>query len=320
MMSSPAINLPVAMKSLLAEQKQEWEALCAGYEALVNIEQRTLWFEQFAIVLQFNPRRIVSSAAKVDPQSIAERKCFLCHLPPEQRGLAFGDYTILANPFPIFPEHFTIPHKEHIPQRIAGNFPAMLDLARAMAGAYTVFYNGPRCGASAPDHLHFQAGNAHFMPIEIECARVAHTPLIDQPSLRAFTLNDYLRNAIVLESADRAALTSIFDRFYAAMRDLVPAEDEPMMNILATFIGDRWRIILFPRAKHRPSFFFAEGDAKILLSPASVDFGGVCITPVERDFFRLTQKHITEMFKEVSLSDENFHRVCQQISCDKSSQ
>jgi hypothetical protein len=312
-MTIEATDLPATMKALLAEQKKEWETLRAGYEALGGVEQRTLWFEQCAIVLQFNPRRITSSAAKVDPKSIAERKCFLCHLPPEQRGIAFGDWTILANPFPIFPEHFTIPHKAHVPQRIAGNFPAMLDLAKATADSYTVFYNGPRCGASAPDHLHFQAGNTHFMPVETEISVASRTMLIDQPALRVFTLNDYLRKTIVLESTDRAALVGTFDRFYSALRDLQPVEDEPMMNILATYAGDTWRIVLFPRAKHRPDFFFAEGDAKILLSPASVDFGGVCIAPVEKDFYRLTQQQIAGMFAEVSLSDETFAQLCARL-------
>ncbi|MEO6436022.1 MAG: DUF4922 domain-containing protein, partial [Tepidisphaeraceae bacterium] len=134
-------DLSADAKALLESQKQTWPMLREGYGALDSIRTRTIQLDGFAMRVQFNPRRITSSAAKVDEESIRERKCFLCetNLPPQQRGIAFGDdYLILCNPFPIFPEHFTIPHRRHVPQRIYDSFGAMLDLARAIGSRYTI--------------------------------------------------------------------------------------------------------------------------------------------------------------------------------------
>ena len=154
-------------KALLSEQKETWAMCAGGYKSLDSVKVKIFEFENCKIKVQFNPGRITSSAAKVDPKSIKERKCFLClkHLPEEQKGLRNGnDYILLCNPFPIFPEHFTIPNVNHLQQAIGGKpFGDMLDLAREMASRYTIFYNGPKCGASAPDHMHFQAGDSNFM-------------------------------------------------------------------------------------------------------------------------------------------------------------
>ena len=163
-------------------------------------------FDGFKIVLQYNPARLISSAAKVDAKSVRERKCFLCspNLPRDQRGLDFGrEYVILCNPFPIFPEHFTIPHKEHRPQMIGGNMDVMLDLAKEMASRYTIFYNGPRCGASAPDHLHFQAGSRGFMPIEREYKTIKQhgEALCETRQVSVCAVENYLRRFISIESS-----------------------------------------------------------------------------------------------------------------------
>jgi hypothetical protein len=297
---------------LLQEQKQSWEMLAKGYASLDAVQTRSIPFDGFEIKLQFNPGRIISSAAKVDPKSIAERKCFLCpaNLPPVQRSVPFrDDYLVLCNPFPIFPEHFTIPHREHTPQRIAPSFGAMIDLAKAMKRRYTIFYNGPKCGASAPDHLHFQAGNKGFMTIDREYERIKKERgevLTASAHLDVYAVGNYLRNFISLESNDRAALLDGFEAFYEVFLALSPAAEEPMLNVLASFEKGQWRIILFPRARHRPSFYFAEGDEKILLSPASVDLGGVCITPVEKDFHRVTKETLVQMCNEVCLSKADF--------------
>lgn len=307
---------------LLQQQKATWEMLRNGYAMLDGIQTRTLDFGGFQFRLQFNPRRITSSAAKVDPKSIAERKCFLCpgHLPREQRGLAFDSrLLVLCNPFPIFPEHFTVPSLDHVVQQIAPNFGPMLDLAEGFGGRYTVFYNGPKCGASAPDHFHFQAGNTGFMPIDVEWDRVK-TKLGRQiggktPHLKAYAVDRYLRCAIGLESPSRAALLDAFGAFYATFADLCPAGDEePMLNALASHHRGQWRVILFPRAKHRPSCFFAEGDAKMLLSPASVDFGGVCVTPLEQDFRRVTKETLEQMFDEVCVSPDTFATLSDRLA------
>jgi hypothetical protein len=299
--------------ALLQQQKATWETLRNGYGMLDSIETRNLDFGDFSFRLQFNPRRITSSAAKVDAKSIAERKCFLCpaHLPAEQRGLPFADkYLLLCNPFPIFPEHFTIPEFSHTPQRLLPTFGDMLDLTQALGDRYVVFYNGPKCGASAPDHFHFQAGNRGFMPIDSEYDHVkTHLgrQIANRGSLRAYAVDKYLRSLISFESPSRAALMDAFNAFYATFEQMSPADhDEPMLNVLTSYDHGYWRVILFPRAKHRPSCFFAEGDARILLSPASVDFGGVCVTPIEQDFRRVDQAVLKQMFTEVCLPADTF--------------
>jgi hypothetical protein len=301
--------------ALIRQQTANFPLAQNGYATLATAQTRTFEFDGFVLKLQFNPGRLASSAAKVDPKSIAERKCFLCpaHLPPGQRGLAFErDYLLLVNPFPIFPEHFTIPHTGHAPQRIAGSFDAMLRLAREMSPRYTTFYNGPRAGASAPDHLHFQAGTAGFMPIDGEYDAVKRSlgqTLMETSRLRAYAVADYLRRFVSFESSDAGVLRQAFDAFYRGAAPLLPGDDEPMMNVLASFADGAWRVVVFPRMKHRPSFYTADGDAKILLSPAGVEFGGVCTTPVERDFHRVTREHLVQMFDEVSVAPAVFAQL-----------
>ena len=315
--------------ALLDEQKREWAMLRDGAAALDDVQTRSIPLNGFVFRLQFNPKRLASSNAKVDPKSIAQRKCFLCpaNLPPEQRGVAFGaHYLVLCNPFPIFPQHFTIPHNAHLPQRIADAFPAMLDLARAMQARYTIFYNGPRCGASAPDHLHFQAGDRGFMTIESEYERLKGEPIVTTPRVSVFAPKS-ARPFVSIESTDRDAAAEAFKVLYRNLNNIArgPAFEEPMMNIIMTYdaaaadarggggagggAGGAWRTIVLPRVKHRPSFYSAEGDAKILLSPGTVDLGGVCILPVERDFRNLREHHLQQMLDEVMLPPEPFARL-----------
>lgn len=300
--------------ALLSQQRETWPLLQNGYAGLANVETRTFEFDGYVVKVQFNPGRITSSSAKVDDRSIRERKCFLClpHLPPEQRGVAFGDsYVLLCNPFPIFPEHFTIPHRDHVQQRIEGSFGALLDLAQAMGDRYTLFYNGPRCGASAPDHLHFQAGLKGFMPIDAEYPGIIGRygqVVLGAQDLRCIAVEGYQRRFIALESRSRAVLQEVFTGLLARLKLVTSETEEPMLNILASY-EDGWRVLVFPRARHRPSFFFAEGDEKLLISPAAVDLGGVCITPLEKDFHKVTREHLMTMFEEVMLGKAEFHEV-----------
>jgi hypothetical protein len=301
------------MQALLRQQYDTWPQLRTNYDGLRQVKTRSLTIDGSEFHVQWNPGRIVSSSAKVDESSIRERPCFLCEhrLPTEQRGLAFGeDYLILCNPFPIFPEHFTIPHRRHRPQRIAGAFGSMLELSRAAGETYWVFYNGPKCGASAPDHLHFQAGSAEFLPITREYAGIlagSGNVVVDAPDVRVTAVpRGYLRSFIALESDRPEGLERAFAGIMEVFATLQPGEEEPLVNILSLYAGRKWRVNVFPRAKHRPSMFFAEGEAKILLSPAAVDLGGVLITPLEHDFAKMSEALIREVFAEICLSAERF--------------
>lgn len=299
--------------NLLTEQLANWTTARNNYEALGGVQVKELCVRGVRYKVQFNPARIVSSGAKVDAQTIRERRCFLCpaNLPPEQKGIPFGGhYQILVNPFPIFPRHLTIPDLEHTPQRIDGRLEDMMELARLLTD-YTVFYNGPRCGASAPDHAHFQAGNRGFMPIEADWKKQVAGKLADYGQASLYWLADQPRATLVIQSTDKPSAVHLFG---VICRLLPPQpEGEPMLNLLAMYDEGSWTIIVFPRAKHRPACYTAEGEARLLSSPASVDLGGVFITPVEADFHKLSPAILEQILSEVCLSEDDFARLRQAI-------
>lgn len=309
---STGTDLASKAHGLLLHQQRSWDTLRDGYSSLQLVRTREFAFDGFVIKAQYNPRRLTSSAAKVDEKSIRERKCFLCpqHLPPAQRGFMYGsDYIVLCNPFPIFPEHFTLPHREHTPQEIMNSFGVLLDLGRDMAGRYLVTYNGPRSGASAPDHKHFQAGNRSFLPLDQEyesIKRSAGEELNANERIRVYSIERYLRSLFSFESADAMILQKAFALFYGAFQAATGSGEEPMMNIIVSYENGEWRVLLFPREKHRPSFFFEEGEKRILVSPAAVDLGGVLTMPREEDFTKITRDHIVRIYSEVTLAPAAF--------------
>lgn len=303
-----------AIHNLLTEQTISWETARNNYAALAGVQVKELNVNGIPYKVQFNPARIVSSGAKVDAKSIRERKCFLCpaNLPPEQKGIPFkGHYHILVNPFPIFPRHLTIPEQAHVPQRIAPRFADMLELAQNLS-EFTIFYNGPKCGASAPDHAHFQAGNKGFLPIEQEWRKHVAGKIADYGKAVLWHLDDAPRATLVIDSASAEDATALFDIIYCAL-DVRPDEDEPMMNALAMYEADSWTVFIFPRAKHRPACYTAEGEENLLISPASVDLGGVFITPVEKDFLKITAEDVARILSEVCISAADFQRIRRRI-------
>jgi len=304
------------VKDLFDDQFTEWSLARDNYRLLGNVMVRRVIFDNYEIDIQFNPGRITSSAARVDAQSIEARPCFLCekNRPPEQRGIPFGeDYQILVNPFPIFRRHLTIVSEKHTPQRIAGSFGTMLALAESLP-EYVVFYNGPQCGASAPDHLHFQAGNRGFLPVESDAGNSLLCIQAETISGAELWLwRGYGRGMMTLKGDDSEALSAAFYKFIERFTLTQPERPEPMLNILAYHTNGIWTVHIIPRRVHRPACYFAEGDAKILLSPASVDIGGVFITPREEDFNRMNASDITAIFKEVCLSEEEMSTLTDRL-------
>jgi hypothetical protein len=300
------MNLSGQVDDLFLNQFRQWELARINYGLLDRVLSRTIDFGEFQILVQFNPERIRSSAAKVDARSIEERPCFLCskNRPAEQKGLPAGNnLTILINPFPIFSRHLTIVSAEHTNQRILNNFSSMLDLARSLNN-FVIFYNGPECGASAPDHFHFQAGNRGFLPIESDFLKGRCVNLLTvRGGIEIFSWHGYKRGIATLRGKETDHLCAIFERFYAAFRLQQPEKPEPMLNILAYAENDVLTVHIIPRILHRPSQFFAEGEARILLSPASVDLGGVVITPREEDFNKITADDISDIFSQVCMNE-----------------
>jgi hypothetical protein len=297
-------------------QINDWDLAKANYRQLENVMARSVSFGDFEVLVQFNPGRITSTAAKVDSKSIEKRPCFLCakNRPELQRGLAFGSgMTVLVNPFPIFKKHLTIVSDNHIDQRISGNFGTMLDLAVELTD-YQIFYNGPQCGASAPDHFHFQAGNKGFLPIEEDFeGKQLCTLYSSQPGIEIWLWPGYSRSVLSFKGNNREKLINAFNSFYNVFAELQSEKPEPMLNILASHSSGNWIVHLFPRKAHRPMQFFAEGHCKILLSPASVDLGGVVITPREEDYLKIGRDDLDDIFRQVSLDNTDLLTLIENI-------
>ena len=303
----------VQAKELLHSQLGEWALAKTNFDALKGVETKEFFFPDFTIRIQFNPARIQSSAAKVDAKSIQERKCFLCpnNLPIEQKGIPYGEYQVLVNPFPIFPEHFTIPTYKHTDQLIYGIYGDMLDLAKGLE-EYTIFYNGPKCGASAPDHAHFQAGIKGFLPLEKDINHIKKETILESDKLTLYAIRQYMRNCFLIETRDKDTAIAAFNKLYGLL-ELKDGDKEPMMNILTWYENGIWHSVIFPREKHRPDCFFAEGDDNLLISPASVDLGGVFITPLEKDFKKIKEEDIKDILKEICISDEKMQLIVDKL-------
>jgi ATP adenylyltransferase/5',5'''-P-1,P-4-tetraphosphate phosphorylase II len=308
----PFSSLNEQALTLVSQQKSIWDLPGKNFNALNRVKTKSFDFRHFKILTQFNPERIRSSAAKTDAKSIAERPCFLCmnNLPTIQKGINFRDkYLILINPFPIFEKHLTIPSLRHEPQLILPYLEDLLDLSRSL-NSFTVFYNGPKCGASAPDHFHFQAGIKGFLPIENELSDLEKDyaeVLLQNQKIKITAVENYLRRFIAISSDDKDVI--IFQ--LRNIIDLLGSEtnQEPMLNILSSYENGKWRVILFPRAKQRSSHFFETGDKQIIASPAAVELGGVLVLPREEDFNKITKSKLTEIYGEITLSKDGFNKL-----------
>ncbi len=300
----------------IASQLESWELAAANYAGLRKSLVREIPMDGYNFYVQYNPERIRSSAAKVDPRSISERPCFLCtkNLPVQQEQIPYlQEYTILVNPYPIFREHLTIPSVRHTDQLISGRMGDMLHLAKDLQD-FILFYNGPRCGASAPDHFHFQAGNKGMLPIEKDLSSFSGKKVVlRREEGIIYEMENYLRKTLVLESVNFEWLINEFESLLLLFKKVQDPENEAMMNILTLHNGTSWNIILFPRTKHRPEEFFEEGDKQILFSPASVDFGGLLITPREEDFHKLNKETVTGMFSQLTIPDAMWNSLIRDI-------
>ena len=288
---------------LLHEQVSNWELARTNFAGLKTVRTKSFDFGDFEVKVQFNPARIVSSGAKVDAKTIAERKCFLCakNRPVAQTSIDAGDYLILVNPFPIFPEHFTIPRKEHVDQQIKTYFADMLELAEVLDD-YLIFYNGPRCGASAPDHMHFQAGTKDFLPLVNDYKRLKDTHaqlLVESDNFQLFSFNNYLRTVYCIESTDVESAKDTFEKLY--IHFVTEENVEPMLNIVCTFEDGKWLTFVLPRKTFRPWQYTTEGDQQLLVSPATVEMCGIFITPIEAHFEKITKKDVESILEQASL-------------------
>lgn len=311
------------------DQLSQWPAACDNYRALKKVHTRSMRIGGLEVRLQFNPARIVSTAADVSDGAVKARKCFLCreNRPGQQISMKFEGrkskkYDILVNPYPIFASHLVIASDRHVDQNIWKRYVDMLDLARALGG-FTVFYNGPRCGASAPDHFHFQAASRGQMPLECDIDAVLDSlhgtavqdmhgtpdgscPLVYLTAVQdaeLFHYRKFNRGIFVMRAATSKSAAKMFYR----LLDCAPVQEEghePMFNLLSWYSQGEFRSVVIFRKSHRPHHYFSTGEGHLMISPGCADMAGVVVTPREEDFRKMTPALLEEVYSEVSLDEE----------------
>lgn len=299
-------------------QLEVWTDARHRFRDLKHVETR-----QFSdqLKLQWNPARIVSTGAKIDKKTLGERPCFLCdkNRPKEQMSKQIDEkFHLLVNPFPILPVHFTIPARKHQPQLIYKNYGEMHRFI-SLHSDLMVFYNGPKCGASAPDHLHFQAGTNGILPLQTNWQRLSRN-LTDIISLndeeKISVVRDFIVPAFVIISKSAESDEALFRRLYKAMPQRGD-ETEPMMNIISWRKGEEFISVVIPREKHRPEAYFAEGDAQFVVSPGALDMSGLIITPREEDFRKLTEEKALSLLQECGVSEEKMDAIIAKLKASK---
>ena len=296
------MNLNGKATHLFHEQVTDWDLARENFDKLKNVQIRSFSFGGFEVKAQFNPARLLSTTTRANLLRPADRKCFLCkeNLPEQQKGIDVDGFTILVNPYPIFPIHFTIPKKEHIPQQVKPFYKDMLFFAKELSD-YIIFYNGPKCGASAPDHMHFQAGNKNFIPLYDDYQQLKDTNgdfYKENENAVVYKLNNYLRTVLCIEAETEQASIEAFNDIYT---ELQTDADEPMMNAVCIYENDKWYTFILPRKQFRPWQFSAEDEKdRLIISPGSVEMSGIFITPFEEDFKKITKGDIVDIYEQIS--------------------
>ena len=304
----------VESQRFFESELKTWPDAAARYQALAEqVQMRDLPLDgDIRLRVQFNPSRIVSTGASIDAATLERRPCFLCseNRPAQQHALrAVRGMSLLVNPFPILPRHFTLPSLRHEPQRLGEHFLTMQRLAWNMP-SLMVFYNGPLCGASCPDHLHLQAGSRGVAPLEADWARYASRLY---PDRACQLLADYACPVFVLRSASPAAGVEPFRRLEAAL-PIHEGETEPRMNVVCWRQENELVTLVFPRKKHRPDCYSAPEGERLLVSPGALDMCGLLITPRQEDFQRLTPERAAAILREVTMSPEELQPILETLN------
>ena len=298
------------LDKFIGDQLSVWPLASANFRSLKAAKTRELEVGGLKCKVQFNPKRVISSTADTSPEAIAARKCFLCaeNRPPEQFHIKFEGrkgrlYNIQVNPYPIFPGHLVIVRDEHLPQAIWHHFPDMLDFAVKYPD-YLVFYNGPSSGASAPDHLHFQAVPRHNLPLEEAVDKFLDAPCEPLASVKDATLYrypGYTEGVFALKATTSKSLAKLFYRLLDCT-DRPEGEIEPKFNLFAYVKDGEYRTFVTMRAAKRSHHFTATGEDHLTISPGAADMAGVFVAPFREDFDKVTAAQLGEMLSEVSIS------------------
>lgn len=309
----------------VGDQLSLWPLACSNFRALKDVKVREIEVGGLTVKLQFNPARMISSAAKLNKEDIAKRRCFLCreNRPVEQIMLKFEGrknkkYDILVNPYPIFPDHLVIAKSNHTDQSIWHRYVDMLDLARKYTG-YTFFYNGPKSGASAPDHHHFQGAPKGLMPLENDvnaCISKDDVTLEYLTSVQDASLYHYKRfttGVFVLRAETAKSAAKLFYRLLDCA-ELPEGEPEPLFNLFSWWADGEFRSIVVFRRSHRSHHYFSDGPDHLTMSPGCADMAGVFIVPVPDEYEKISSELLTEMVAEVSVSKEVESKMIERLT------
>ncbi len=322
-----------SIHTFVSDQLSTWSLAADNYKALGNVHVREIDVNGLTVRLQFNPARMISSAAKLSKEDIARRKCFLCveNRPPVQVNIPFEtvsghEYHILVNPYPIFPDHLVVAKSTHQDQAISGRYEDMLQFARTYTEC-TFYYNGPRCGASAPDHHHFQGVPRSIMPLEVsvdtsldisskygssqECIKL--TELCTCNDARLYHYNNFSTGIFVISSSSVASASILFDRLMSCAQ--TPEGDvEPRINLFSWWTGEEYRTIIYFRRCHRSHHYFSDGPDHLTMSPGCADMAGVFIVPVQEEYTKITSELISEMIEEITITKEEESRMVARLT------
>ena len=317
--SSPStIHHPLSpLDRYFDRQLRLWPETRTRYRELSHVETRELNVGTSTFEVQFNPARIVSTGATISKEAVKARPCFLCKAQRPQQQLTKvqdSDYELLVNPYPILPMHFTIPRRRHQPQQIRGMYGEMIQLLKRYPDLM-VFYNGPLCGASAPDHAHLQAGTSGVLPLQKEWQRLSRnlTEVARRNEDASISvIEDYPCAALAIRANSRRGSERMFATLYHALSK-TKDQSEPMMNIVAWRTEAEYVSVVFPRQKHRPDCYYKTGEEQFLVSPGALDMSGLFITPRREDFERITPEVADAILHECALSDEDFHLLIERL-------
>ena len=314
--SQPSITSP--LYRYFDRQLRLWPETRDRYRELTHVETRDLNVGSSTFEVQFNPARIRSTGATISKEAVAARPCFLCKANRPQvqmTKIQNADYELLVNPYPILPMHFTIPMRRHQPQQIRGMYGEMIQLLKNYPDLM-VFYNGPMCGASAPDHAHLQAGTSGILPLQREWQRLSRN--LTEVARRGedatlSVIEDYPCAALAIRSRSRRGSERMFATLYHALPK-VPDQTEPMLNVVAWRADDEYVSVVFPRRKHRPDCYYKDNDEKLLVSPGALDMSGLIITPRREDFERITSEQALAILGECALSVEDMEALKERLA------
>ena len=294
----------------VGDQLSRWPLACENFRALKNVQVREVEVGGLKVKLQFNPARMVSSAAKLTKEDIAKRKCFLCreNRSSEQIMMKFEGrkgkkYHILINPYPIFPDHLVIAMDKHTDQSIWHRYIDMLDLARKFTD-FSFFYNGPSCGASAPDHHHFQGAPKGLMPLEndVDARLDSMQEIASVQDARLYHYDNFTNGIFVIRAETAKSAAKMFYRLLDCAQ-MQEGDNEPRINLFTYYRDGEFRSIVVFRRCHRSHHYFSDGPDHLTMSPGCADMAGVFIVPVEEEFHKITPELLSEMLSEVTISE-----------------